>query len=291
MSCVNYFRFINFNPRNMSETLTYKNVTVEIEPLMLPARLAEIQARSIQQLVKNPQKWIDAYYAKFGNKTINSDDAKTLFPEYEKDPLANVQAVHEASSVLAKLIFRLRLAELPKGSIVLLTAGGAASGKTHSAQRSIDEAHLVYDSVMKSSAGNRRLIDEIVAARHRAFIIYVYRDVLEAAASNVQRSVKARRIVPFRVLAEGHYYSQQAFINDTDAYAQKKQIQVAYLKNIINQEPVQLSFEEFRKLSYNNLAEVLQQAETSSYEEYEKNKEKYDKRTADALRGEFVDGI
>lgn len=272
----------------MSETLTYKRITIEIEPLELPSRLARLQEQTIGQIVADPQKWIYAYYKKFGNKIINSDDAKTLFPEYEDDPLANVQGVHEASSILAKLIFRLRLAELPKGSFILLTAGGAASGKTHSAKSYINTADLVYDSVMKSARGNRRLIDEIIAAGHTATIIYIYRDVRDAAASNLVRSVTHGRVVPFRVLAEGHYQSQQAFINDTNAYAERKGMDAVYIRNVTNKTPEILNFGEFKKLSYNSFEEVLRQAETSSYEEYEKNKEKYDQRIPNALEGKFV---
>lgn len=272
----------------MSKTLTHNGITIKVEPLNLPSRLSKIQSQTIQQVIDNPQKWIDAYYKKFGNKIINSDDAKMLFPEYEKDPLANVQGVHEASSILAKLIFRLRLTELPKGSFVLFTAGGAASGKTHSAKSSIDAADLVYDSVMKSVDGNRQLIDQVIAAGHTAGIIYIYRNVQEAAVSNIVRSISHGRVVPFRILAEGHYYSQQAFINDTNDYAKRRGVDVVYLRNVINKTPVVLNFGEFKKLSYNSLEEVLRQAETSSYEEYEKNKEKYDERIADALRGKLV---
>lgn len=241
--------------------LKYHQVEIEIEPLELPERLAEIQTETIRQIVDDPQKWVNAYYQKFGKKVINSDDAKTLFPEYEADPLANVQGVHEASSILAKLIFRLRLAELPKNSFVLLTAGGAASGKTYSAKSYIKNSDLVYDSVMKSTDGNRQLLDEIAAAGHAAGIVYIYRYVGEAAVSNVQRSIEHGRVVPFRVLAAGHYYSQQAFINDTNDYADKKGFDIVYLKNVEGYDPKALNIGEFRKLSYNSFEEVADLAE------------------------------
>lgn len=67
----------------MSETLIHKGIAIEVEPLALADRLAEIQFKTIQQVIVDPQKWIDAYYKKFGNKNVNSDDAKTLFHEYE----------------------------------------------------------------------------------------------------------------------------------------------------------------------------------------------------------------
>lgn len=275
----------------MPDTLNFNNISIEIEPVELPSRLAEIQTETIRQVVEDPQKWIDAYYEKFGKKIVNSDDAKTLFPEYEADPLANVQGVHEASSILAKLIFRLRLAELPEGAFILLTAGGAASGKTHSAKVHIETADLVYDSVMKSAPGNRRLIEEIAAAGHIAAIIYIYRDVREAARSNILRSITHGRVVPFRVLAEGHYQSQRVFIDDTNAYAEEKDMDIFYIQNIIGKDPVELSLEEFKSLSYNSFEEVLQLAETYSYEEYEKNKERYDPRIPDALKGNSVGGL
>ena len=270
----------------MSKTLTHNGITIEIEPLNLPRRLSQIQKQTIRQVADDPQKWIDSYYEKFGNVTINPDDAKTLFPEYEADPLANVQGVHEASSIIAKLIFRLRLRELPEESLVMLTAGGAASGKTW-ATRDL-KADLIYDSVMKSVDGNRELVDLIAATNHQGIIIYVLRDIKAAARSNVERSIDHKRVVPLEILAAGHYKSRKTFVEDTDDYASKKGFVVSYMQSIENAASREISFEDFAKIAHTDYSEVLQRARTASYEEIERNSSVYDGRIGDALEGRVI---
>ncbi len=72
--------------------------------------------RQSDKQTADPQYWLDRYEKTHGNIEINSDEAKKLFKEYDIDPLAKVQGAHEASSIIAQLLFAKRLREIPEGS-------------------------------------------------------------------------------------------------------------------------------------------------------------------------------
>ena len=79
---------------------------------------------------------------------------------YNENCLENDRAVQPEASALARLILKRRLNELSAGSTVVLTAGGQASGKSTAIRENMS-ADLIYDSVMASAEGNRKVLDLI----------------------------------------------------------------------------------------------------------------------------------
>lgn len=240
----------------------------------LTATEKSVEDKTIAEVTANPERYIKNYIDKFGGRIVNADLAKELFPEYLKNRLTNDKAVHAAASVVARMVFDTRLAELPKGSDVVLTAGGQASGKTSIIQA--NSADLVYDSVMSNVEGNRAVIDKIINAGHRGTIDYVFRAVEPASVAMIRRLNKEGRPVSVRGIATGHFGSQQAFIKDTDAYARSKGFNVYYVETRENQASRAMDFEEFKNKVYDNYEDVLTKvrgALTNELKNYEYSKE------------------
>ncbi|HEY8560522.1 MAG TPA: transglycosylase SLT domain-containing protein [Pyrinomonadaceae bacterium] len=250
----------------------------------LAGEKARVQRETLDRLKADPQNFVDEYYKKHGDQILNADRAKELFDEYEADRLENDTAVHAAASALTRLIFEIRLSELPKNSIVVLSAGGQASGKS----TIIDEtqADLVYDSLMSNREGNRIVLDKIADAEHRAIVVYVYRPIEKAAVSMLRRLAEMGRPVSEQGIAAGHFNAQQAFLTDTDAYAKSKNFLVEYYETVEGEPARKINLEELRKRAYNSYDEVLQKVERAIDEELQTHdyedriKQAYDRNVA-----------
>ncbi len=217
----------------------------------------KIQEETFAYLQANVEKLIEKYYAVHGKQIINADRAKELFDIYNENRLENDRAVQPTASALTRLILKRRLNELPEGSTVVLTAGGQASGKSTVIRENID-ADLIYDSVMASASGNRKVLDLIEEKSHIAKIFYVYRPIEFAVVGMLRRQLIEGRPVSEDNMASGHFGSQQAFINDTDEYARSKNFTTYYDETIENGEPKVISFNSLKEKAYNNKEEVLQ---------------------------------
>jgi hypothetical protein len=254
--------------RGQRETVEIGDHSVDIirKSGLAPER-AKIQEAAVDALVSDPQKFVDEYYRRYGKQIVNADRAKALFPEWERDPLENDSAVHAAGSALARLIFEKRLSELPAGSNIVLTAGGQASGKSTAIENT--DADLVYDSVMSSVDGNRAVLDKIADAGDHAAIIYVYRPIKQAAVAMLERLAAHRRPVSASGIASGHFYSQQAFVDDTDGYARSKGFSVRYVEVMPNRQTRDMTLGELRKRKYNTYEEAKSDAEDAIRTELE----------------------
>ncbi len=229
----------------------------------------KIQEDTFAYLQANIEKLIEKYYAVHGRQIINADRAKELFDIYNENRLENDRAVQPTASALTRLILKRRLNELPEGSTVVLTAGGQASGKS-SVIAENTKADLIYDSVMASAEGNRKVIDLIAAKRLTARIVYVYRPIEFAVIGMLKRQIIEGRPVSENNMASGHYGSQQAFFNDTDEYARNCNFDVLYYETIENESPQRISLSKLKEKAYNSKEEVLQKI-IYGINEYQRN--------------------
>jgi hypothetical protein len=279
------------------KTFRHNGIVVDIAPIpesKIGERLAALQTEAILRVLNDPDGYIERYEKEISPRIVNSDEAKSLFPEYEEDRLANIQGVHEASSIIGKLVFETLIARLPKGSRVAATAGGAASGKTFAAGSYIDNddlrADLVLDATLKDVNGNREYIDLIAGHGHEGVFVFVMREIDSAARSNVERSAREGRVVPYSILGKAHYQSRKAFADDTYEYATNKGFDVIFVENGGREKGLtELSYEEFKESVYNiSEADFIAAAEKASFESYEEHREQLDPRIPSALRQEAV---
>ncbi len=270
---------------------TVYNEEVELfENPKLTKRERAIHEETFDYLQENVEELIEKYYEVHGNQIINADRSKELFDIYNENRLENDRVVQPAASALTRLILRRRLRELPEGSTVVLTAGGQASGKSTAIRENMD-ADLIYDSVMASAEGNRKVLDLIAERRHFARIIYVYRPIEQAVVAMMHRQTVEGRPVSEENMASGHFGSQQAFINDTDQYARDKGFVIYYFETVENSPPREISLNELRGKAYNSREEVLQKIIYGINYEYERNEYRRELRDVIADSKEAYDSI
>jgi N12 class adenine-specific DNA methylase/adenine-specific DNA methylase len=287
-------QYVDDQAKILPKSFTHDGITIEIKPLdNLTPENAEIQDKTIRDVLADPQKWLDAYDRhkdSNGGKEINSDVAKELFDEYTFDPLARVSAVHEASSMIAALAFRQKLRDLPKGSKVLYLAGGGGSGKGFALKNVITEAHdLVFDGVMKSVDGNKDVITLAREHGHSPRIVAVITPAPVAAVQNVRRSISSRRLVPADPIIKGHSGFRAAFVGPTYDFAQEHGIPIRFLKNDGAAHPSEISFDEFKELVYSEDGQVEGLIRDASYAEIGRGE--FKGRPFDARLREAFDGL
>ncbi len=237
---------------------TVYNEEVELfENPKLSERDLKIHEKTFAYLQENVEELIAKYYEIHGTQIINADRSKELFDIYNQNRLENDRPARPSASALTRLILRRRLNELPEGSTVVLTAGGQAAGKTTAIRENMG-ADLIYDSVMASKEGNRKVLNLIADHGHFARIIYVHRPVGHAVVAMMKRQTAEGRAVSEENMASGHFGSQQAFINDTHAYAESKGFVIYYFETIENGPPIEISLNELKEKAYSNREEVLQ---------------------------------
>lgn len=124
-----------------------------------------VEQRAAHALQADVEGHIQRYYALHGKGIIDADKVKDLFPEYAADPRKHAASIHEPSSALAKILFHRRLDTLPRGSVVVFTAGGGGSGKSLATAKykPDDEQGFVYDATMSRIESAETLIQAALA--------------------------------------------------------------------------------------------------------------------------------
>jgi Cdc6-like AAA superfamily ATPase len=131
---------------------------------------------------------------------------------HSKDSRARLAvAVHEPASALIKTLWTEMLAERdPSGrNEVLITAGGAGSGKTATVEilgREVrDAAQIVYDTTLADYNSAIKKVEAAIAAGKRVTIFYIHRPIEKAVQGVLERAMRIGRTVPLKVLANDHF--------------------------------------------------------------------------------------
>lgn len=169
-----------------------------------------LQERSITTYLIAQDLLIERYVERHGF-VADTDAARELF---ESIGYAghNATAVHEASSALAKEVWRRGLLE-GKGTEAALFAGGPGSGKSSAIKglysKRLEKAAVVLDGTLGSQRSARARIKEAIAAGKVPVVYYVYRDPADAWVGGViKRAVADReaggRVVPISQFLKTH---------------------------------------------------------------------------------------
>jgi hypothetical protein len=155
--------------------------------------------------------------------TLDVDVARDLSLKYKSAPSRWSAAVHEPASDFIKRLYGEKLASMPKGSIVLFSAGGGGSGKGYIlggfAADISRAADLVYDTTMSGFESGQRRIQAAIDAGHKASVVLVYRDPVAALSGAIGRAAKTGRVVPINVMAKDHAAGRDAVKRLVEYYA------------------------------------------------------------------------
>ncbi len=255
---------------------------------------AEIQEAAIAKYLGNKDALREEYIARFGNRVINGDNAKTLFTDVGYNG-ANADAVHEASSALAKDVWRHSLAT-NSGSDAVFYFGGAGAGKTSTVGKLLPEiesnAAVVYDATLSSVSGAQARINEALAAGKNVELVYVYRNPLDAFENGVitrmqGSGIDAGRVVEVTRFVETHkgsYAVAEHFLTDA-------RVNVQLIDNSRGAgNAVIMSREEFAAIKYpSDLAPTIQKSTDELFASGRISEEQYQALTFRSKSAEAVD--
>lgn len=191
------------------------------------------------QVDSNLDSLVAEYRERFG-KSINTDNARELCPEYAATPdnrslLAPL--IHEASSTIAKQVWVELLAEnANQGGLVIFLAGGPGAGKSTVTrfpgfQQQFSEAIVVYDSTFATFPSANSKIQQALSAGFDVDIFYIHRQAGDAAFSVVCRAVDHGRTVPIEEIAQIHFGAQQTILKLCSDYAKSTEVTILLLDN------------------------------------------------------------
>lgn len=182
------------------------------------------------------------YIEKFGN-TVNTDDARELFPSYQADRTTSA-AVHEDASAIAKEAYQqLLTSKQGEGNnIVLFTAGGTGSGKTAAlkALGNVGDFPIIYDTNMNKLASAAQKIDDALAHGFDVKISYVHNDIQTALdnalsrAENMRTKLGSGRTVPLEEHLNTHIGAPSTIAELAERYAGNNRVEVAAIDNTGN---------------------------------------------------------
>lgn len=182
-----------------------------------------------------------------GPLLISADEAKELFPAFARNNRSrslHSSSVHEASRLLTDLLWQRALAQplRPARSLVLLSGGGVASGKTYALAHSdvarvlLARTEIVLDSTMSDQSRAQARIDAALARGRSVQVIYVFTPIEQAVRWLVERGIRAGRSVAAAAVARSHWQSQATVLALADRYRDQSAVRLGLLVNGIGAE-------------------------------------------------------
>ena len=170
-----------------------------------------------------------------GPLLISPDDAKELFPAYNRNNRSRAQyadSVHQASGQIIDALWPRALAQPSpqQRNGVLLLGGGVASGKTTAlrsnaqVQRLIASTALVRESTLAKLERSAAHISQARAAGRPVEVLYVYAPIEVAVQRLVDRGMQQGRGVAAGAVAASHWRSQQTVLALAERFARDPQV-------------------------------------------------------------------
>lgn len=203
-----------------------------------------------------------------GGRVLNTDIARELSPEYQADRTRSAD-VHEPASAFVKQLYAEKLAEIPKGSTVLFTAGGTGSGKSTAVKGLVkDDAALIYDTNMNTLQSAIDKIDAALAAGHKVKIAYVFRDPVDALVNgSLPRAERMGRTVPMREHLRTHQGVAETIPAIAERYKGDKRVQLTVIDNSRGRGNFAFArLDDLPKLDYNQVERALHENLSREYQ-------------------------
>jgi hypothetical protein len=164
-----------------------------------------------------------------GGRVFNTDTARSMSAEYEKDPAGNVEATSEPAGAYVRDRFLREIAKpATSDDVVEFTAGGPGSGKSVSAD---GRAALVFDSMLADLGEAIRLIDRVLASGRKVSIVYTHNPVERAVRFAHARAKESGRDTPAEYIGRKHFHAQQTFLALREKYRGNDSVKVELYDN------------------------------------------------------------
>jgi hypothetical protein len=183
----------------------------------------EIEREAFELLARDEGALVNQYISQHG-KSVNTDDARELFPAYQTDR-SRAAAVHEPSSELSKQVYA-KLLDESRGSVeeVIFLAGGAGSGKTTALKKVVldqgaDDV-ITFDGTFANPSLNEQRIKQALDKGYEVSVFYIHvEDPLQALANALNRAERmaaekgSGRTIRAAHLMEQHAKARRAFVD------------------------------------------------------------------------------
>jgi hypothetical protein len=198
-----------------------------------------VREKFARQIAGNPQSYFDRYRARF-DKILDTDNARELSEDYGRSKESRARYGSAVHGPAGDLVWRLYLAMLaeedPRESrSVLITAGGAGSGKTSTVrvllQKAYDSARVIYDTTLADLPQAIEKVEAALLAGRQVTIIYIHRPIDKAARGVVRRALEQGRTTPLSAVADNHFDAQRTVLELARRYKSDPRVEIQVINN------------------------------------------------------------
>ena len=188
-----------------------------------------------------------------GGRLLNIDEARHLSAEYaasKKGRTLHTLSTQKPSGAWIEQRYYAMLAETPE-SFVRFMAGGGGSGKTTvlSLLQNAGDAEITLDSVMAHIDKATARVEAALASGRPVEIIYVHRDVRDAARGVAERYRLMGRWIPATVMAQDHIDAQETILALADKYKDNQDVTLRVFDTSAGS-PSEITVDELRNMRY-----------------------------------------
>lgn len=241
-----------------------------------------MQDRFALRFIDDPETMVSDYAAlpdSDNGRILSVDTARELSPDYLADRSKSA-AVHEPASAFMKFLYRKRL-ETParpgQDEVVIFSAGGTGAGKTTGLNALGDlaaRAHTIYDTNLGAFKGAVTKIDQALAAGKKVWVVYTYRDPVEALtqgalprAMRQEQKFGTGRTVPLKEHAATHQGSRETVPKLIEHYRDNPKVGFAIIDNSRGRGQARVvALDELPARDYNSVREELRAALEAEYQ-------------------------
>jgi hypothetical protein len=165
-----------------------------------------------------------------GGTIINADIARFLVPEFLKwsGRIRHTLSTGEPAGAYAHARILRELKARAKRRELLITAGGAGSGKTTSLEQAREGADLVFDNQFRHFARAEEVLKVAIAAGWRVQVIYVHRPFDDVVRAVIDRSQRTGRWNRLSELPKMHLEAQRTIVRLFDQFAHQAAFHAIY---------------------------------------------------------------
>ncbi|WP_438980294.1 Eco57I restriction-modification methylase domain-containing protein, partial [Polynucleobacter sp.] len=218
-----------------------------------PENIRDGEVAGFKELEKSPDKMIDDFIAKFGNK-VGADEAKTMFDGYNETNSMDYDRVSGALSqaVLDRLIIE---AGNKPGSVLIMSGGGTGSGKSSTLRNYVSNSGPFYDSTFSSIDRAVKNTENALANGLDVDVHFVYRNPVEAFKDGVMQRYRdgEARTVPVSRHLSSHENAIKTILEYSDKYEDNPKVNVQIYRNVTGQKAKVIPIDTLRELDYNSL--------------------------------------